>query len=171
MNRSPSKILPICLCAVLASLSFVMTFINIRLPLPGNGGLVHLGNIPVVIAAIVLGKKYGAVTGALGMTLFDIMGGWLLWAPFTFLIRLAVGFAIGFFAKKRAGKSIAYKLLGILVGGVILISGYYAAEWIIYGNPFAPVASIPGNVLQIISMLVLGVPLAAAIEKALPKRN
>jgi len=169
--NSKSKMLPICLCAVFTALTFVMTFVNIRLPIPGNGGLVHLGNIPVVVAAIVLGKKYGAAAGALGMTLFDLMGGWFLWAPFTFVIRFAVGFVIGLFAEKQNEKKLLVRLVGILLGGAILITGYYATEWILYGNPFAPVASIPGNILQMISMMVLGLPLATIFEKALSKTH
>jgi uncharacterized membrane protein len=153
---------------MLSALTFALTFVNFRLPIPGNGGLVHMGNIPVVVAAVVLGKKYGAVSGAIGMTLFDLVGGWFLWAPFTFMIRLTAGFIIGLFAEKREGKSVVWNLLGVLAGGVILIAGYYAAEWIIYGNPLAPAASVPGNALQTVSAVALGVPLAAMIKKALP---
>ena len=41
--------------------------INIRLPFMGNGGLIHLGNVPLFIAAIIYGRKTGAITGAFGM--------------------------------------------------------------------------------------------------------
>ncbi|MDR2044235.1 MAG: ECF transporter S component [Clostridium sp.] len=169
LSAQKTKILPLCLCAVLAALTFALTFVNIRLPIPGNGGLVHLGNLPVVVAAVVLGKKYSAAAGALGMTLFDLVGGWFLWAPFTFVIRLTVGLVLGLFAEKRQGRDIRWNLAGVLISGVILVAGYYAAEWILYGSPFAPAASVPGNVLQVVSAAVLGVPLGAAAKKALPK--
>ena len=32
---------------------------------------------------------------------------------------------------------------------MIKVVGYYIAEVVIYGNPLAPVASIPGNLVQI----------------------
>ena len=41
------------LYGLFVALTFVATsFINIRLPLMGNGGLVHLGNVPLFLAAI-----------------------------------------------------------------------------------------------------------------------
>ena len=55
--------------AVFTALVFVFTMlVNIRLPF-GNGGLIHLGNVPLFICAILLGKKTGAIAGAVGMGL------------------------------------------------------------------------------------------------------
>lgn len=46
--------------ALFIALTLVATmFINIKLPIMGNGGLVHLGNVPLFIAALVYGKKQG----------------------------------------------------------------------------------------------------------------
>ena len=62
--------------ALFIALTLVATmFINIRLPLMGNGGLIHLGNAPLFIAAFVYGKKTGAIAGAFGMGLFDLASG------------------------------------------------------------------------------------------------
>ena len=61
-------------------------FINIRLPFAPNGGLIHLGNVPLFIFAILFGRKTGFAAGAFGMGLFDLISGWTAWAPFTFLI-------------------------------------------------------------------------------------
>jgi uncharacterized membrane protein len=154
---------------MLTALTFALSFVNIRLPLPGNGGLIHLGNIPVVAAAVVLGKKYSAAAGALGMALFDLVGGWLLWAPFTFVIRLAAGFVIGLFAQKKQGKSFVWNLAGVTLGGAIIIVGYYFTEWILYGNALAPLSSVAGNALQVFSMVVAGIPLAMTLQRAVKK--
>ena len=63
--------------AVFVAMTFVVTtYINVRIPfLAANGGLVHLGNVPVFVAAAVFGKKEGAVTGAFGLGLFDLLNG------------------------------------------------------------------------------------------------
>lgn len=43
--------------AMCIALTFVATaFINIRLPM-ANGGLIHLGNVPLFLAAMIFGKK------------------------------------------------------------------------------------------------------------------
>ena len=63
--------------ALLTTLVFVATaFINIRLPILSSGGLVHLGNVILFAAAILFGKKKGAIAGAVGMAIFDLSSGW-----------------------------------------------------------------------------------------------
>ena len=73
--------------ALFIALTLVATWlINIRLPFMGSGGLIHLGNVPLFVAAMLFGRKTGAIAGAFGMGLFDLMSGWTAWAPFTFII-------------------------------------------------------------------------------------
>lgn len=49
------------------------------------------------------------------------------------------------------------------------VVGYYIAEVVIYGNPLAPVASIPGNLVQIgvaaVITLVVIAPLNVAAKR------
>ena len=59
--------------ALFIALTYVFTaFVNIRLPIAANGGLIHLGNVPLFIAAILFGRKVGAIAGGVGMALFDL---------------------------------------------------------------------------------------------------
>ena len=56
MNNNTTKTLVI--NAMFIALTLVATmFINIRLPIMGNGGLIHLGNVPLFIAAFIFGKR------------------------------------------------------------------------------------------------------------------
>ena len=58
--------------ALFIALTLVATWlINIRLPFMGSGGLIHLGNVPLFVAAMLFGRKTGAIAGAFGMGLFD----------------------------------------------------------------------------------------------------
>ena len=62
------------------ALVFIATaFINVRLPIAANGGLIHLGNVPLFLAAAIFGRKTGAICGAFGMALFDLFSGCLLY--------------------------------------------------------------------------------------------
>ena len=57
--------------AMCIALTYIFTaVVNIRLPFAPNGGLIHLGNVPLFLAAIIFGKKTGALSGAFGMGLF-----------------------------------------------------------------------------------------------------
>lgn len=153
---------------ILIALVFIATmFINIRLPISANGGLVHLGNIPLFIAAIVFNEKKGAVAGAFGMGLFDIMSGWVAWAPFTFVVRGVMGFLIGYIAQKKGGNSFILNTIAIIVGGIWMIFGYYVTEVILYHNLYTPLASIPGNVTQIVVAAVVVLPLVKSLKKVI----
>lgn len=134
--------------AMFIALTYVFTaFVNVRLPIAANGGLIHLGNVPLFICAILLGKRTGMLAGAFGMGLFDLLSGWTAWAPFTFVIVGAMGYVVG--AMTEGHRSTARDAAAIAVACVIKVVGYYIAEVILYHNLFAPVASIPGNLVQI----------------------
>lgn len=73
-----TRILNVTLAAMFAALTFVLTmFVNVRLPIAANGGLIHLGNVPLFIGAILFGKRIGAFAGGVGMALFDLLSGGL----------------------------------------------------------------------------------------------
>ena len=137
--------------AMFIALTFVATWlINIRLPLVGSGGLIHLGNVPLFIGGMVFGRKTGAIAGAFGMALFDLMSGWTAWAPFTFIIVGAMGYVIGWISEKKPFKhTMVNNVLAVILAIIIKVVGYYFAEVILYGNWVAPIGSIPGNIIQV----------------------
>lgn len=154
--------------ALFIALTFVATmFINVRLPMVGSGGLIHLGNVPLFIAAFVYGKKSGAITGAFGMALFDLISGWTAWAPFTFVIVGAMGYFAGLIAEKVPGKKVFVYILAIVVALIIKVVGYYFAEVVLYGNWILPFGSIPGNVLQVLFAGLLILPIVGRLKKHL----
>lgn len=153
--------------ALCIALTLVATmYINIRLPLPmGNGGLIHLGNVPLFIAAMVYGKKTGALAGAFGMGLFDLISGWTMWAPFTFVIVGAMGYAVGFITEKVPGKPILVNSFAVIAALILKIVGYYFAEVILYGNWIQPFGSIPGNIIQVMVAAMIVLPIVERIKK------
>ncbi|MCR8745103.1 ECF transporter S component [Romboutsia lituseburensis] len=158
--------------ALLIALVFIATrFINIRLPIASSGGLVHLGNTMLFIAAIVFGKKKGAIAGAFGMGLFDLLSEWAIWAPFTFVVRGIMGYIIGQVAwsNGKNGNNVVTNIIAIILSGVWMIFGYYITEIILYGNHIKALASIPGNVTQIIIGIIIGIPVAQILKKHIKK--
>ena len=154
--------------ALLTALVFVATsFINIKLPIAASGGLVHLGTAMLVIASVVFGKEKGAIAGAVGMAIFDLSSGWALWAPFTFVIRGVMGYLLGAIAysNNKNGNNNIINIFAVIISGIWMIGGYYLTEVILYGNWFSPVASIPGDITQIIMALIIGIPMAKILKK------
>lgn len=156
-NSSASRVHELILDAMLIALVFVATaVINIRLPFVGTGGLIHLGNVPLFIGALLFGKKSGMLAGAFGMGLFDLMGGWTAWAPFTFVIVGLMGYTVGWFAERKPiQNTFANDLLAMLLALVIKIVGYYLAEVFIIQSWALPLGSIPGNVVQVGTAIVI----------------
>lgn len=151
--------------ALLIALTYIFTaFINLRLPIAANGGLIHLGNVPLFLAAILFGRRTGAVAGAFGMGLFDLLSGWYLWAPFTFVIAGLMGWSIGAMTEKHHGSG--RNALALAAACLIKIAGYYLAEGILYGNWLAPAASVPGNLVQIAAAAVIVLPVAQRLRNA-----
>jgi uncharacterized membrane protein len=165
----PNKIKDMVVTSLLIALVFVATsFIKIRLPISLNGGLIHMGNSMLFTAAIVFGPRKGAAAGAFGMALFDFLSEWAAWTPFTFVVRGVMGYIIGKVAymNNKKGFNWAYNLMGILLGSIWMLVGYYFTEVILYGNWIQPFTSIPGNVIQILIGVVVALPLSAALKRA-----
>ncbi len=145
MNK-PNVTLSLAITALLIALVFIGTF-AIQIPMPfSQGGLIHAGDLVFFTVCLLFSPRRSAIAGAFGMGLFDLLSPYAIWAPFTFVIRLIMGFVISTVAGK-SGKVSRY-LLALIVGLPILLGGYYLAEAILYGNWVSPVRSIPGNLGQ-----------------------
>lgn len=153
--------------ALFIALIFVATsFINFRLP-GGVGGLIHLGTAMLFIVSIVFGGKKGAIAGAIAMTLFDVSGQYFIWAPCTFVVKGLMGYIVGSISwgNGRKGKNITFNIIAAVVAGVFMIAGYYLWEVIIFGNILSPIASIPGNIIQIAVGIIVAIPISIPLKK------
>lgn len=85
--------------------------------------------------------------------------------PFTFVIVGIMGYTVGRITERDSHNTVLWYIIAISAALVIKIAGYYVAEAIIYGNWVAPAASIPGNLVQIITAAVITIPFAKPIKK------
>ena len=172
-TRSSMSVKELAITAVCIVLVYVFTaVVNVKLPIAAAGGLIHLGNVPLFVAAILFGKRTGMIAGGIGMGLFDLLSGWTLWAPFTLVIVGCMGLVVGAVTENK--KSFPRYILAMVLACVIKIVGYYIAEGFIYGNWIAPVSSIPGNLVQIgvaaVITLIIIEPLRVAASHTILKK-
>lgn len=119
-SSNSSRVKSLAITAICLVLVYVFTsVVNIRLPFAPNGGLVHLGNVPLFVAAILFGKRTGMIAGGIGMGLFDLLSGWTLWAPFTLVIVGCMGFVVGAITEKR--KNMGFIVLALIAACAIKI--------------------------------------------------
>lgn len=145
--------------------------------IPNAMGYIHLGDGFVLLAAIILPKKYACFAGGVGAGLADIYGGYAVWAPWTLVIKIVMVLIVQLFfdfLMKRAsnGKHIA-KIAGIpfaelfayVLAVLWTVLGYYVAQGFISGNWVAPIADVPGNVLQAAVGSVIAILVSVTLGK------
>lgn len=143
--------------ALFIALVYVFTWlVKIQLPFAPNGGLIHLGNVPFFLACIFFGKRTGMLSGAIGLGLFDLTSGWVAWSPMTVISALIMGYILATFNFNKF--SLRNYSISIILVTIVKILTYYIGEAIMFGSLVAPLASIPGNIIQIIvSAIIVGV--------------
>lgn len=167
-SKQRMKTMDLMIVAMLIALVFVATvFLNIRLPIAANGGLIHLGTAMLFIASILFGPKKGAIAGAVGMGLFDLVGGWLVWAPITIVSRSIQGYIVGKIAwsKGRQGNSTTLNLIATIVSVPFMIAVYYIGEAIMFSSWIVPLASIPGDLIQNGVGILIAVPVCTVLKR------
>ena len=152
MNNNLKKLI---LAALFAALSCVATM-SIRIPTPGTGGNIHPGDAIVILSGVILGPVWGFLAGGIGSALSDLIGGYFVYVPITFMIKGLVALAAGLLYQK-VGKTQKSRYAAVVLGGVadiiLVAGGYFVCEYFIYGAGAA--ASIPANIIQGIGGLVI----------------
>ena len=82
-NNVSSHVKNMVITAMMAAIVFVATY---SIKINTFGGYVHLGDSMVLLSALLLGKKKGAIASALGMGMADLLY-MPIWAPFTIVIK------------------------------------------------------------------------------------
>lgn len=152
---------------MMAAIVYVATAL-IHIPSAFGEGVLHLGDSAVYLAAILLGKKKGALAGGIGMCLFDLLSPYVVWAPFTFVIKAAMAYVAASLAyrKNYEGMNFMNNLFAFTIAGIVMIIGYFFTGWILYDLPNA-IASISNNILQVTAGMVIALPLSTVIKKRL----
>lgn len=158
------KVRDLVITSLFIALVYVFTWIvKIQLPFSPNGGLIHLGNVPFFLAAIFFDKRVGMTAGALGMGLFDLTSGWILWSPMTVISALIMGYILNKMNyKKYTLKSL---ILSFILVALVKVVVYYIGEIFILSSFVAPLASIPGNLIQIGVSSVIVLVILKPMEK------
>lgn len=134
--------------ALFAALVFVGTFI-VKIPTIGTGGYIHAGDAFVILSGIFLGPVYGGFAAAIGSMLSDLIGGYFIYVPATFIIKGIVAFFAGLIFTRCTAIKNTYVRVGAaaLSDIVFVILGYFLYEAVLYGVPTAA-AEILGNFIQ-----------------------
>jgi uncharacterized membrane protein len=139
------------------------SFLNIPY---GSGGVVHLGDTMIFVAAILFGTRTAVISGALGMTMFDAFSPYAVYAPYTFVIKLVMALIIGTIANSgnSKGNNWLKNIIAMVLAGAWGVAGYYGAEVIMYGNLYAPAVNMLGNIIQVSAGGAIALVLLTALK-------
>lgn len=137
----------------------------VQIPSPVTG-FFNLGDCFVLIAAWFLGMGYGAVAAGFGSALADIILGYTIYAPATFLIKALMAVTAVLICKALKNKPFIGKAVSAVTAEAIMVLGYFAYEGIILKYGLGAAAAIPTNIMQGIVAIFAATALASALEKS-----
>jgi uncharacterized membrane protein len=134
---TPKRIIAALLTAFVAAIT-----IFLRIPIPKSGGYLNLGDVVIMFAGLYMGPKYGLVIGGIGSAVADAIGFPIFIVP-TLIIKGLEGLCAGLFSRGR--------VLGCILGGAVMVGGYYITEAYLFSGKIgqaAALAELPFNLLQ-----------------------
>jgi uncharacterized membrane protein len=149
--------------AIMTAVVAVFTF-AIRVPVAPTRGYLNLGDVAIYFSALTFGPITALICGGLGTALADIIGGYAQWAPISLVVHGLQGLTIGLLAHR--GGRLAW-VLAAAAGTALMCAGYFIAGSILVG-PGAALVELPGNVLQNVAGVLVGLPLSLAVRRAYP---
>lgn len=159
-----NKLYKTVLAALFAAFICVATLL-IQIPLPFSG-YGNLGDCFILLAAWILGGKYGFAAAGVGSALADIIVGFPVYAPATFIVKGAMAVvATMIFTKLGEKHKFIARVIGAAAAECVMVGGYFLYECILYGVSSAAL-NVIGNGCQGICGLVTGVVMINVLSKA-----
>lgn len=154
----------IVITAMLSALIFVTTtFINIPV-FPSTGGLIHFGNIFIFLIALTMDKEY-SLSGAIGLTLFDLLNSYTIWAPVTFISRFLMAYIVNKLAYK-SNNSLRI-ITAMLFGAIVCALMYYVYEAVFISSFYAALASLLSDTITLVISIFISFALLPLVRRML----
>ncbi len=149
MKSQNVRMFKLVLAAMFAALGCVATMM-IQIPAPT--GYVNLGDAIVILAGLTLGPVYGFVAGGLGPALADLLLGYGMYAPGTFVIKglvaVIASLLLSVYYKLKKEPTFSRLLVCTIPAEVCMALGYFAYETVFLKYGAGAAAAIPANLMQ-----------------------
>lgn len=162
----PKNSLSLSIVSIFAALICILTII-IRIPIPITTGYINIGDFGVMLSGLYFGPIIGGLAGGIGSAIADIIGFPQFAIP-TLIIKGLEGFIVGLISNpKKKELKIDYRdVVAVILGGFIMVTGYFLVELPIYGVG-AALFELPGNIFQSGFGVIGSLILVAATRKIL----
>ena len=130
----------------------------------GFGGYIHLGDGIIFMSAMLLGPA-GAISAGIGSGIADLLVGYGMYAPVTFVIKGIMGLLVGcLYSRKGTGLSFLMNIVLFILAEAIMVVGYFGYEIILYGFEGA-LAGVPANTIQAAAGIIIGAVFTPFVKK------
>lgn len=146
---------------LLAAATVLLTAL-VSFPLPGGHGYINLGDAGVLLSAFVLGGPWGALCAGAASAIADLLLGYGVYAPATFLIKGLTALLAGLWMRRAKG---GLRFAAVYPCALAVPVGYFLFETLLYGAG----AAIPNVLFNTIQCLV-GAAVAHGLILVLGKR-
>lgn len=159
--KKNSKVKYITLTGILAGLITLFTAYFVHIPVGLNGGYVHLGDSLIYVAAAVLPTPYAMVAGAIGGGLADLLTA-PAWTLATVIIKMLIVLPFTSKGRKILGKR---NIIAPILAFFISATGYYIADYVLFGTVSALIASFSGSFVQSGGSAIVFYIVSTALDK------
>ncbi len=157
---------------VYSALFAALTCCATMLRFPAGIGYIHAGDAVVLLGAFLLGTWWGAFAAGLGSAIADLLAGYALYAPASFVIKALIALAASFVLKKCSRHRPARNALpAALIAELIMLAGYFCYDCFVLKYGMAALGDLPTNLIQSVFGAVGGIALYSAIAKSPNIRN
>ena len=166
MKARNARLFKLVLAAMFAAFGCVATMV-IQIPAPT--GYVNLGDAIVILAGFSLGPVYGFVAGGLGPAMADLLLGYGMYAPGTFVVKGMVAVIASLillvYYKLKKEPTISRLLVCTIPAEGFMALGYFVYEMLILKYGVGAAAAIPANLVQGLVGVVASVVLFRLLYK------
>jgi len=154
----------IALLAIMTALATIMTLV-IQIPYPGTTGYFNFGDSMVMIGGLLLGPVGGFFAGGVGSALADLISGYTFYAPITLVVKGLEGMAVGYFSfkVKKHVRISKWDIVGVLVGAIIMLSGYFVAQVALFAAPLGFDVAIAVAIGELVTINLAQVVIGGAV--------
>ena len=141
----------------------------ISIPTPTKG-YINLGDCFVNLSAWLLGPIYGACAAGIGSAAADLLLGYTLYAPVTFVIKaLMAVVSVSVYRRLTARvHGVFARILAAVLAELLMVCGYFIFEAVLYQSIATSLTGVPSNLAQAVGGATLSVLLHEALLRRIP---
>lgn len=138
---------------------------TMAISIPVGLGYLNFGEVVIYTAAFLFGGIVGGLAGGIGAAAADVILGFAMYAPITFVAKGIEGYVVG----RLAGASTRSKLVAVAAGAPFMITAYVLARVYFEGIPAAILQELPIDVIQAVVGAAIALPISQALQERIPE--